>query len=102
MKNKIIIALMCFGLMAVAVVVPQDAPAQTRVKVKKKGWSKKAKGAVIGGVGGAVIGGAVGGGKGAAIGAAAGAGGGYLYGRHRTKKKGDHRRTVIKTKRVAR
>ncbi len=102
MKNKIIIALMCLGLTTGTVTLSHDATAQTRVKVKKKGWSKKAKGAVLGGVGGAVIGGAVGGGKGAAIGAAAGAGGGYLYGRHRTKKKGDHRRTVIKTKKVVR
>lgn len=100
MKNKILIAFMCFGLTAGTVTISPDATAQTTRKVKKKGWSKKAKGAAIGGVGGAVLGGVVGGGKGAVIGAAAGAGGGYLYGRHRTKKKGDHRRTVIKTKTV--
>ncbi len=100
MKNKILIALMCLGLNAGTVAVSHDATAQTRVKVKKKGWSKKAKGAAIGGVGGAVLGGVVGGKKGAVIGAAAGAGGGYIYGKRRARKKGDRRHTVIRTETV--
>ncbi|RYD51530.1 MAG: hypothetical protein EOP52_10160 [Sphingobacteriales bacterium] len=86
---------MSLGL-AVGTVAPDTASAQSRYKVKKKGWSKKAKGAAIGGVGGAVLGGVVGGTKGAVIGGAAGAGGGYLYGKRRTNRKGDNRATVIK------
>lgn len=101
MKKKILIALLSFGIITETVLLPaDDAVAQTTVKVKKKGWSKKGKGAVIGGVGGAVLGGVVGGKKGAVIGAAAGAGGGYLYGRRRTRKKGDRRRTVVETRTV--
>ncbi len=60
-----------------------SAQAQT----PKKGWSNKAKGAVIGGGAGAVAGGLLGGGKGAVIGAAAGVVGGGLIGRNKDKKK---------------
>ncbi len=52
-----------------------------------KGWSHKAKGAVIGGGAGAVTGAVIGGGKGAVIGAAAGVVGGGLIGRSQDKKK---------------
>jgi hypothetical protein len=57
----------------------------------KKGWSKAAKGAVIGGVGGAVIGGVINKrnrAAGAAIGGVIGAGGGYVLGRTMDKKDG--------------
>ncbi len=86
---------MSLGL-AVGTLAPDTATAQSRYRVKKKGWSKKAKGAAAGGVGGAVVGGLVGGTKGAVIGGAAGAGGGYLYGKRRAARKGDNRRTVIR------
>ena len=66
------------------------AGAQTTVETKtKKGWSKKAKGAVIGTAAGAGVGALVSPnhrGRGAVVGAAVGAGSGYLYGRHRDKK----------------
>ncbi len=52
-----------------------------------KGWSRKAKGAAIGGGAGAVTGAVLGGGKGAVIGAAAGVVGGGLIGRNQDKKK---------------
>ena len=66
-----------------------EAKAQTKTE-KKKGWSRKAKGAAIGGAAGAVTGAAVSkkNGKGAVVGGAVGAGAGYLYGRHKDKKKG--------------
>ena len=54
---------------------------------KPKGWSRKAKGAAIGGGSGAVVGGLLGGGKGALVGAAAGVVGGGLIGRSEDKKK---------------
>lgn len=56
--------------------------------VQKKGWSNKAKGAVIGGVGGAVVGAAVSKkkGKGAIIGGVVGAAGGYIIGNEKDKK----------------
>ena len=57
-----------------------------RAQTPKKGWSNKAKGAVIGGGAGAVAGGLLGGGKGAVICAAAGAVGGGLIGRNKDKK----------------
>ncbi|MCW3086990.1 MAG: hypothetical protein JWQ78_376 [Sediminibacterium sp.] len=61
-----------------------DAQSQT---VKRK-WSKRKKGAVIGGVAGAATGAIISKkkGKGALIGGVVGAGGGYLYGRHKEKK----------------
>ena len=55
---------------------------------KKQGWSKSAKGAVIGGVGGAVAGAVIGKGKGAIIGGVLGAAGGYVIGRGQDKKSG--------------
>lgn len=54
---------------------------------KPKGWSRKAKGAAIGGGSGAVMGGLLGGSKGAVVGAAAGVVGGALIGRNQDKKK---------------
>ncbi|TGE21042.1 YMGG-like glycine zipper-containing protein [Hymenobacter metallicola] len=57
----------------------QDAP--------KKGWSKKAKGAAIGGGAGVVGGAVVGGTKGAIIGGVAGAAAGGLIGRKKDRKK---------------
>lgn len=58
--------------------------------VQKKGWSKAAKGAVIGGVGGAVVGAVVSKKKvkGAVIGGVVGAAGGYILGRSKDKKEG--------------
>ncbi|MEO5945142.1 MAG: YMGG-like glycine zipper-containing protein [Ferruginibacter sp.] len=61
---------------------PAAAPA-------KKGWSKAAKGATIGGVGGAVAGAVIGhNAKGAVIGGVLGATGGYIIGRSKDKKDG--------------
>ncbi|RYF84363.1 MAG: hypothetical protein EOO03_14910 [Chitinophagaceae bacterium] len=55
----------------------------------KKGISKAAKGAIIGGVGGAVAGAVIGkSGKGAIIGGAVGAAGGYIIGRSKDRKDG--------------
>jgi outer membrane lipoprotein SlyB len=64
-------------------------PAQPQ-PAEKKGWSKSAKGAVIGGVGGAAVGAAVSKkrGKGAIIGGVVGAGTGYIIGRSKDKKDG--------------
>lgn len=61
-----------------------EAQAQT---TPKKGWSKKAKGAAIGGGAGVVGGAVVGGTKGAVIGGVAGAAAGGLIGRKKDKKK---------------
>jgi hypothetical protein len=57
---------------------------------QKTGWSKAAKGAVIGGVGGAVAGAIISKkkGKGAIIGGVVGAAGGYILGRSKDKKDG--------------
>lgn len=56
---------------------------------EKKGMSKAAKGAIIGGVGGAVVGGvATKSAKGAVIGGVVGATGGYIIGRSKDKKDG--------------
>jgi hypothetical protein len=62
----------------------------TTTVTRKKGWSSRAKGAVIGGVGGAVVGAAVSKkkGKGALIGGAVGAAGGYIIGNEKDKKSG--------------
>jgi outer membrane lipoprotein SlyB len=55
----------------------------------KKGWSKAAKGAVIGGASGAIIGGVITkSGKGAVIGGVLGAGTGYVIGRSKDRKDG--------------
>lgn len=65
--------------------------AQTDTQAPKKGWSKKAKGAAIGGGSGAAAGAIIAGkgdrAKGAVIGGAAGAVGGALIGRKKDKKK---------------
>jgi hypothetical protein len=58
---------------------------------QKKGWSKAAKGAVIGGAGGAVAGAVINKrnrGVGAVVGGVIGAGGGYIFGRSKDKKDG--------------
>ena len=62
----------------------------TQTPAKKEGWSKAAKGAVIGGASGAVVGAVVSKkkGKGAIIGGILGAGGGYVIGRSKDKKDG--------------
>jgi hypothetical protein len=62
----------------------------TSTTQEKKGWSKAAQGAVIGGVSGAVGGAIISKkkGTGAAIGAAVGAAGGYIIGREKDKKDG--------------
>jgi cobalamin biosynthesis Mg chelatase CobN len=62
----------------------------TQAPAKKEGWSKAAKGAVIGGASGAVVGAVVSKkkGKGAIIGGILGAGGGYVIGRSKDKKDG--------------
>lgn len=76
---KIVFAfLLMFFLLAGSAAQAQDA---------KKGWSRKAEGAAIGGGAGAVTGAMLGGGKGALIGAAAGVVGGGLIGRNQDKKK---------------
>lgn len=63
---------------------------QTTTVNRKRGWSKAAKDATIGGVGGAVIGAVVSKNhvKGAIIGGVLGAGGGYILGRSKDKKSG--------------
>ncbi len=63
---------------------------QSTQSTQKKGWSKAAQGAVIGGAAGAVGGAIVSKhkGTGAAIGAAVGAAGGYIIGRNKDKKDG--------------
>lgn len=62
----------------------------------KHPWSHKKKDAVIGAGVGAVTGALVGhGAKGAVVGGVAGGGAGYLYGRHRDKKYGNPKNTVV-------
>ena len=65
-----------------------DNGSTTTTTTRKKGWSKTAKGAVIGGVGGAVAGAVIGKGKGAVIGGVLGAAGGAIIGRSKDKKDG--------------
>lgn len=61
----------------------------TTTSTRKKGWSKAAKGATIGGVGGAVAGAVITkSGKGAVVGGVIGAAGGYILGRSKDKKDG--------------
>lgn len=64
--------------------------AQAPAPAQKEGWSKAAKGAVIGGASGAVVGAVVSKkkGKGAVIGGILGAGGGYVIGRSKDKRDG--------------
>jgi|KBSSwiS6_1023812.scaffolds.fasta_scaffold00970_3 hypothetical protein len=64
---------------------------QNSAKVAKKGWSKAAKGAVIGAAGGAVVGAVINKrnrAAGAVIGGVIGGGGGYVLGRTMDKKDG--------------
>ena len=73
------------------VVVTQPASSQTAPVVQKKGWSKSAKYAVIGGVTGGVLGAVVNKknrAAGAVIGTVIGGGGGYVIGRDQDKKDG--------------
>ena len=67
-----------------------NTDAQTKVRVHKKGWSKGAKDAAIGGVGGAAVGAAVSHdhSKGAIIGGVAGAGAGYIIAHKKDKQSG--------------
>ncbi len=61
----------------------------SNTRTSKKGISKAAKGAIIGGVGGATVGAVIGkNGKGAVIGGVIGAAGGYIIGRKQDKKDG--------------
>ena len=60
----------------------------TTQSTRKRGWSKTAKGAVIGGVGGAVAGAVIGKGKGAVIGGVIGAAGGAIIGRSKDRRDG--------------
>ena len=78
--SKIFTLFLAILLLAGSVAQAQDTP-------KPKGWSRKAKGAVAGGVGGAVVGGLIGGKTGAVVGAGAGAVGGGAIGRNQDKKK---------------
>ncbi len=68
-----------------ALTITSASYAQTN---EKKGWSRKAKGTVVGGAAGAATGAAVSHNrsKGAIIGGVVGAGAGYAYGRHKDKK----------------
>lgn len=77
-----------------------DLSAQTTTKVKK-GWSRKAKGTVIGAGAGAVGGALISKNrsKGAIIGGVAGAGAGYLIGR-RSDKKHPQKKVKYKTEKV--
>lgn len=64
---------------------------EAKVSAKKKGWSKAAKYAVIGGTGGAVLGAVINKKspvKGAVIGAVVLGGGGYIFGRSKDKQEG--------------
>lgn len=82
----------CFGILSLVLglTVASGAFNDSEAQTKKKTWSRKAKGAAVGGAAGAATGAVVSknDSKGAIIGGAVGAGGGYLYGRHKDKKKG--------------
>ena len=84
-----------FLLLLTCFLLAGSAQAQER----PKGWSNKAKGAVIGGGAGAVTGAVIGGGKGAVIGAAAGAVGGGLIGRNKDRKQNPARYNGYRNKR---
>ncbi|WP_132052278.1 YMGG-like glycine zipper-containing protein [Pseudocnuella soli] len=88
MKKCLSILTLAFA-MTIGSGIVNDADAQTRTKTKK-GWSRKAKGAAIGGAAGAATGAVVSrnDSKGAVIGGVVGAGTGYIYGRKKDKKKG--------------
>jgi len=76
-------SLLVFALLGTTISATQ---AQTTPKKEKKGWSKKAKGAAIGGGAGVVGGALLGGTKGAIIGGAAGTVAGGAVGRNKDKK----------------
>ncbi|PJJ58626.1 glycine zipper domain-containing protein [Hymenobacter chitinivorans] len=84
MKTFKIYLTMLLALFMLSTSLSNEAHAQTE---PKKGWSKKAKGAAIGGGAGVVGGAVVGGTKGAVIGGVAGAAAGGLIGRKKDKKK---------------
>ncbi|RYE11564.1 MAG: hypothetical protein EOP44_01125 [Sphingobacteriaceae bacterium] len=111
MKNLILIFAVFFTLSAAAPVVQAQTTKNTYYKdghkyvtktKTRKGMSKRAKGAIIGGgagaVGGAIIGHGV---KGALIGGALGAGAGYVVGNESDKNKSRAAtHTVTKNKKV--
>ena len=70
--------------------VSNSGSGSTQATHKKKGWSKAAQGAAIGGVGGAVAGAIISKkkGTGAVVGGVVGAAGGYIIGREKDKKDG--------------
>ena len=80
---KIYVAMLFAVLMLGGTVAAPEVAAQST----KKGWSKKAKGAAIGGGAGVLGGAVVGGTKGAIIGGAAGTVAGGAIGRKKDKKK---------------
>lgn len=82
---KTYIAALAATLVLGSTVAPSQVHAQNTPP--KKGWSKKAKGAAIGGGAGAVTGAVVGGGKGAVVGGVVGAAAGGIIGRKKDKKK---------------
>jgi hypothetical protein len=89
MKKIFVILTFCIGMCCASNYVAAQTKTTTTTETKtKKGMSKRAKGALIGGaagaVGGAIIGKNVGG---ALIGGAAGAGAGYIIGNETDKKK---------------
>lgn len=97
MKKFFYVVSMAFSLTIISGAFSK-ASTQTVTHETKTGWSKKKKGAVIGGAAGAATGAIVSKkrAKGAIIGGAVGAGTGYLYGRHKDKKN-PTRKTVYKT-----
>lgn len=66
----------------------------------RHGWSRRAKGAAIGGGSGAVIGAVAGGGKGALIGGVLGAGAGYVIGNETDKNKSHARGSTVRRRRT--
>jgi len=86
---KIYVAMLCSVFVLGGSVA--EVQAQDTKKKEKKGWSRKAKGATIGGVGGAAAGAVVGGCKGAIIGGVAGTVAGGAIGRKKDKKKDPER-----------
>jgi uncharacterized protein YcfJ len=85
MKTLKIYAVMLSAVLVLGgTMTPSAVQAQTKTK---KSWSRKAKGAAIGGSAGAATGAAIGGGKGAIIGGVVGAAAGGVIGRKKDKKK---------------
>jgi hypothetical protein len=97
MKN-LVFRLSMVGLLTLTSSIYANGQAQgTKERKTDKTWSKKAKGAAIGGGVGAATGVIVSknNSKGAVVGGVVGAGAGYLYGRHKDKKN-PARKTVAK------